>query len=326
MQSWHLISGERKADKLNGLPDNHNLPSDLLHWIADAIGPGTTVESVRQLQGATSSTLYAVDAARNGRRVDLVLRRFTNREWLREEPDIPQREAESMRMARRVGVSAPEPVALDDRQGQDGVPVLLMTRLPGAVDLLPDDMDGWLYGLAEAILPLHSLEAADFPWEYAPYNDVTRLAVPAWSSCPDLWRQAIEIVNGPWPEAHTCFIHRDYHPTNVLWQDGRVSGVVDWPNGCRGPVDLDLAWCRMNLAGMYGVEVADRFLHAYESLAGSAFGYRYHPFWDLIVIIEGLPGPPDVYPPWVEFGMSGLTDALMLEREDAYLNSVMGKI
>jgi aminoglycoside phosphotransferase (APT) family kinase protein len=296
-----------------------------LRWIADAVGAGTAVTSVRRLKGSTSSTLYAVDAARDGRRVELVLRRFTNREWLAEEPDLAPHEAESLQMARRAGVSAPEMVALDQRQDQDGIPVLLMTRLPGAVELLPGDMDGWLYGLAEAILPLHSLEAAQFAWRYAPYNDVTRLEVPLWSSYRDLWERAIEIVNGPWPEAPTCFIHRDYHPANVLWQDGRVSGVVDWPNACRGPANIDVAWCRTNLAGMYGVEVADRFLCAYESLAGSAFGYQYHPFWDLMVIIEALPGPPDVYPPWIEFGMLGLTDALMLERKDAYLASVMAR-
>jgi aminoglycoside phosphotransferase (APT) family kinase protein len=306
-------------------PNTHELSQDLLHWIADAVGLGTTVEAVRQLKGATSSTLYAVDAARDGHRVELVLRRFTNQEWLAEEPDIALHEAQSLHMARRAGVSAPELVAIDQRSEQDGVPVLLMTRLPGTVELLPDDLDGWLHGLAEPILPLHSLDAAEFGWRYAPYNDVTQLKVPRWSSCPDLWERAIEIVNEPWPDTPTCFIHRDYHPTNVLWQEGRVSGVVDWPNACRGPANIDVAWCRANLAGMYGVEVADRFLRAYESLAGSASGYRYHPFWDLMVIIEVLPGPLDVYPPWVEFGMQGLTDELMLEREEAYLASVMGR-
>ena len=88
-------------------------------------------------------------------------------------------------------------------------------------------------------------------------------------------------------------------------------------------MQIDASWCRVNLAGLYGVETADRFLRAYESLAGPAFSY--HPFWDLMVIIEGLPGPPDVYPPWVEFGLRGLTDALMLSRSDAYLASVMGR-
>ena len=84
---------------------------------------------------------------------------------------------------------------------------------------------------------------------------------------------------------------------------------------------IDVAWCRVNLKSTHGVEVADRFLDLYCAAAGSSFSYD--PFWDLLAIIEGLPGPPDVYPPWVEFGLTGLTDELMLERSETYLVSVM---
>ena len=90
-----------------------------------------------------------------------------NREWLAEEPDLAAHEAACLGLARRAGVCAPELVAFDGQGNLDGVPATLMTRLPGAVDLVPDDLDDWLYGLAEAILPLHSLEAARFPWRYA---------------------------------------------------------------------------------------------------------------------------------------------------------------
>jgi hypothetical protein len=72
--------------------------------------------------------------------------------------------------------------------------------------------------------------------------------------------------------------------------------VVDWPNACRGAANIDVAWCRMNLAALYGVAAADRFLDFYRSLTGPSFDY--HPYWDLIVLIELLPGPPDVYSGW----------------------------
>ena len=308
---------------MHTLPKTSDLSQDLLHWIADAVGPGTTVETVHRLKGATSSTLYAVDAARNGHRVELVLRRFTNREWLAEEPDLALHEAESLHMARRAGVSAPELVAIDQRSEQDGIPILLMTRLPGTVELLPDDLDGWLHRLAEAILPLHSLDAAEFGWRYASYNDVTQLKAPGWSSCPDLWERAIEIVNGPWPGTPTCFIHRDYHPTNVLWQETRISGIVDWVNACRGPASVDLSHCRGNLKSLYGVEIANRFLNVYQSLVGGDF--EHHPYWDLSSVIGVLPGPPDVYPPWIEFGVDSLNKRIMAERADEYLVSVMAR-
>ncbi|MBN1813747.1 MAG: aminoglycoside phosphotransferase family protein, partial [Anaerolineae bacterium] len=202
------------------------LSSETLWWVAASVGMGTDVRSVRRLPGSTSSTLYGVEAACNDRSLKLALRLFTNAAWLAEEPDLVRHEAASLEKAAEADVPTPELGAYDESGAHCGVPAILMTQLPGRVELAPVDLDDWLYKLAEVIVPLHTLDVGEFPWRYAPYNDVSRLEPPAWSKYPGLWERAIEIVNAPWPEARECFIHRDYHPVNVLWQDGRVSGIV----------------------------------------------------------------------------------------------------
>ena len=253
----------------------------------------------------------------------LILRRYTQREWLAEEPDLPFHEAASLRKAGEAGIPVPRLVAFDPHADRTDTPALLMTQLPGAVDLLPSDFDDWLTQQARILQPLHAVPLGEFPWRYAPYNNPASLEPPAWSDAPQLWEKAIEIVNSPPPITPEVFIHRDFHPVNVLWQDGKLSGLVDWPNACRGPAGIDISWCRANLAELYGVEAADRFLQICRSI-GAASGY--HPFWDLMVIIEILPGPPDVYPPWVEYGVQGLNPGLMLRREEAYLASVLARL
>src|SRR5258707_1164666 len=89
---------------------------------------------------------------------------------------------------------------------------------------------------------------ADAPIELVP---------PAWSQKPAAWARAIEVLLAGPPPAPAVFIHRDYHPLNVLWQAGAISGVVDWINACRGPAGVDVAHCRTNLAQMYGPAAAD---------------------------------------------------------------------
>jgi aminoglycoside phosphotransferase (APT) family kinase protein len=301
-----------------------DLSSNIQRWVADAVGAGTRLESVHPLTGATSSTLHSITARFNGREIKLVLRRFTNTEWLEEEPGLARHEAESLKLAAQAATPTPELIAYDETGERCGVPAILMTQLPGSVELKPRDFDHWLHQLAEVLLPIHSLQVGTFPWHYQPYNDISTLQTPTWSTVPELWERTIEIVNGPQPETHECFIHRDYHPTNVLWQADQVSGIVDWPNACRGAANIDVAWCRANLAYLYGVTAADQFLQAYDSLAGPTFDH--HPYWDLIVAIEGLPGPPDVYPPWVEYGVRHLTADLMRERQDEYLVSIFARI
>ncbi len=119
-------------------------------------------------------------------------------------------------------------------------------------------------------------------------------------------------------------MHRDYHPSNVLWWNGRISGVVDWVNGCRGPAGIDVAWCRHNLANLHGVSAADDFLSAYFAAAGSEF--EYDPYWDLMSVVELLPGPPSMYEGWRASGLPDISGALLRERVDLYVASVVARL
>jgi aminoglycoside phosphotransferase (APT) family kinase protein len=282
------------------------------------------VQAVLPLAGATSSVLHSIEVSHQGRTVKTVLRQFIDTEWLKAEPDLALHEAASLKKAMAARVATPELIAFDEKGDECGVPATLMTQLPGTVLLKPTNFDEWLNQLTEALLSIHAIEVGDFPWSYYPYNDISRLEPPRRSSFPRLWEKAIEVVAGKRPAARERFIHRDYHPNNVLWQDGRISGVVDWVNACRGAHGLDVAWCRLNLAQLYGVEAADRFLESYEALAGQ--GFEYHPFWDLIAAIELLPDPPGVYPGWTAFGMMHLDEELMRARVDDYLLSLIARV
>jgi aminoglycoside phosphotransferase (APT) family kinase protein len=297
---------------------SHNVRS----WIETAADGRVT--SVAVIPGATSSVLHRVDVESNGVRRSLVLRRFTKNEWVREEPDVAVRESVSVQHATRAGLAAPELVATDRDGSYCGVPATLVTLLRGDVVLLPADWKEWLNGLARAAAQIHRVDAAGFRWKYRRYNDRVALQVPRWSHQPDAWRKAIDVVQGVAPSYRECFVHRDYHPSNVLWSNGRVSGVVDWVNACRGPAGIDVAWCRHNLANLHGVSVADDFLAAYIAASGSDF--EYDPYWDLMSVVELLPGPPSMYKGWRAAGVPNISNAVMRERVDLYVASVVARL
>ena len=300
------------------------LSPEASRWVGGVLGPGTRIRAVQRLAGATSSAVFAIEAQHRGQSLGLVLRLFENAGWLREEPDLAVHEAAALQRAAQVGGRTPALIAFDETGTHCGVPAVLMTRLPGGPQLRPADLEGWLSRLAEAILPFHSVEADGFPWRYQRYNHVLALEPPTWSCVPELWARAIEIVSGPPPPTRRCFIHRDYHPMNVLWQAEEVSGIVDWMNGCVGPPNTDIAWCRGNLIHLYGIPAADRFLRHYQALAGPSFAY--HPYWDLMVILEVLPGPPGLYPPWAVFGAGPADVQAMRQNWDEYLAHVLQQL
>ncbi|WP_164670797.1 phosphotransferase family protein [Virgibacillus doumboii] len=298
-----------------------NLPSRVLDWVVTHVDPKATIETVQQLKGSTSSTVHSISLRTDSRVHHYVVRQFDNNEWLREEPDLALHEAKALELATQSSVASPEIIAFDETGDECGVPAVLMTRLDGEVELKPADMDDWLDKLAGALVEIHAVEAEDFPYHHNSYNDVSTFEVPGWSSVPETWKKAINLLNGPRPQVKECFIHRDYHPANVLWNQGKVSGVVDWVNGCKGPRGVDIGHCRVNLAMLYGVKTADGFLKTYQHQAGADF--TYDPYWDLLSLTDMLVGPPEVYPGWKAFGVTGLTNQMMKERLDQYLVSLM---
>ena len=276
------------------------------------------------MRGATSTRLDDVELDDGAARRHVVLRRFTDEKWVKREPDVAVREGVSLQHAKRAGLPVPAMIAVDARGDDCGVPATLVEKIEGTVVLAPTDMRDWLRGLAEAAAQIHRVEASGFRWKYRRYNYDLKLSVPAWSMQQDAWKKAIEIVQLPPPSYRECFIHRDYHPSNVLWKSGRVSGVVDWVNGCRGPAGIDVAWCRHNLANLHGVGVADDFLTAYITAAGREF--EYDPYWDLMSVVELLPGPPTMYEGWRAAGIPPITNATMRGRVDNYVASLIARL
>lgn len=253
------------------------VPALVRAWIARQTG--TAVVGVRRLAGASSTAVHRVDLARGG---PLVLRRYVWPGFLEDEPMAPQREVEALGFAGRHGLAAPALVAADVTGSSvgDGVPVVLMSLLPGRAVAVPDARR-----LAEVAAAIHDVQPAGFGHDYFGWYEGTTAEPPAGARRPDLWRAAIEVWRGPPPAERPVFVHRDFHPGNVLWSRGRATGVVDWANACRGPWGCDVGTCRRNLVDLGGPDAADRFLAAYESLTGRT----YHPYWEIASILESGP-------------------------------------
>jgi aminoglycoside phosphotransferase (APT) family kinase protein len=233
------------------------------------------------------------------------------------------KEARALEIVASVDISTPPLVAVDTHGRTCDVPAILMEQLPGQVELNPPDRDAWVAGLAEPLALIHTLHSdlyREVP-AYAPHNDVAMLTPPEWSRDPGMWSRVFHLLQGPRPGEKVVFLHRDYHPTNVLWYRGEVSGVLDWTNACRGPAGVDVGHCRLNLVQIFGLDMAAKFLNEY----CAATGYQHHPYWDLLTAIDCLP-LEEVYPGWRELGLRDLTIDMVRERVEAYVSAVLQRI
>jgi hypothetical protein len=100
---------------------------------------------------------------------------------------------------------------------------------------------------------------------------------------PRAWERATEVFCGPVPASDVGFVHRDFHPGNLLWSRGHLSGVVDWQSACLGPASIDPGHCRLNML-YYDAALADELRQAWELRSGRAFD----PWADIMSIIGAL--------------------------------------
>lgn len=289
-------------------------------WLAQATGIAAPCLEVTPLRGANSSAVYAVQSAvREADAARFVLRVFDDAKWLSAEPDLAVHEAAALDEAARCYVEAPQLVAFEANDVGFGGPVVLMSHLAGRVELRPDDLQSWLAQLAETLTIIHSHKAPDFGWDYRSWVNLSNLQVPTWATQPRLWERAIALWHNGQPSEDAVFIHRDFHPANVLWQGETVSGVVDWVNACRGPRGVDVAHCRTNLALIFGVDAADEFKNAYLERADG----KHHPFWDVASILDMSLPEPEFYRPWSEFGLPTIGAPELRRQTEIYLTSVL---
>jgi len=147
-------------------------------------------------------------------------------------------------------------------------PTALVSWLDGQPDIAPADPGGWARELGRGLAAVHSVPAerlAQLPSVFDGSGGSQEiLAGPLAAQVRSRWREVLAA-----PEVLT---HCDYWSGNVVWRDGRLTGIVDWSSGARGPRGFDLGWCRLDLVLLFDEGIADDFLEAYEAEVGQAVG------------------------------------------------------
>ena len=250
------------------------------------------------MTGGVSSAVHRVTVERAGTRTFVVLRQYPAATGLHE---TLQEELTNLRVVAGSGLPVPRVVAADvDGSATGGAPSLLMTRLPGHVELNPVDPEQWLSRVAELASRVHSadLPARTFrPWADSWIATADSLRVPAGARNPAVWRAAIDAMVTAPPEDPPVFLHGDFLPVNMLWSRGNITGLVDWNGVHRGSRAVDVGHCRRYLAALYSPGWAQRLASRYESVAGA----RLDPWWDLYALLHH----DDHQAPWIRRQVGG---------------------
>ncbi len=256
---------------------------DTLAWVAASMGRGSRVVGYRRMTGGVSSAVHRVTVAQHGVRTFVVLRQYPGGLGLQESL---KREIASLGVVAGSGLPVPSVLATDVAGASTGgAPSLLMTRLPGHVDLNPAEPRSWMMRIAELAVLLHSLDlpAKTFrPWTDSWIAPLDAFQVPVGAQKPAVWKAAFGVMAAPPPKDTAVFLHGDFLPVNMLWSRGRITGLTDWNGVHRGARAVDVGHCRRYLAALYSPESSEQLRSLYESIAGVALD----PWWDLYALLH----------------------------------------
>ncbi|MGW0421059.1 alpha/beta fold hydrolase [Streptomyces sp. NPDC003015] len=291
-------------------------------WVAKQLPEGRSVVDSGFLSGGWSSQMRRLTLDDD---TELVLRSFVKPFFRHHAPGLLGREASVLALlADAEGVPAPEPVAVDAAAEQCDHPSLLMSRLPGRVRVDEEDLERRLDLLAAQLVRIHRVVPEERPRTYQAWTwpeKVQGVRGP-------LWERAVDVIRQDPPPYEGCFLHRDFHPGNVLFTGAgaglRVRGVVDWVETSWGPADLDVAHCSTALALLHGPEHGLAFRQRYEAHGGHRLADGPdHLYWRLLDALAYCPDAAKLAGPWRELGRTDLTPQVLGERLEAYVRGLV---
>jgi aminoglycoside phosphotransferase (APT) family kinase protein len=258
-------------------------PAETLAWVERTLGSRARVVGWRRLTGGITSSIHRLTVQHRDRRERYVLRRWTDPAFAQYAVGAVASETAALAALARSDLPVPRVIGSTTDAAHAG-PAVLMTRVPGHVDLMPRDRERWLQQMAHMLVRIHALDIDAKPFES--WLDRDRLAPLPDASRPEIWREAIAVVAEDRRPTHTCFIHRDYQHFNLLWSRERLTGVIDWVEASIGPPEVDVGHCRLNLTLLFSADVAERFREIYEAEAGR----KLDPWWDVHALLSFGPG------------------------------------
>jgi aminoglycoside phosphotransferase (APT) family kinase protein len=236
------------------------LPSDgALEEARRLAGSSAVILDVARLQGGQHADTWRVDT--DNPAFSVVVRQF---------PIADSAACHEARVLRTLdGLRGLAPVLLGgDVDGKwSEHPTSLISWLDGESDITPSDPDACARELGRALALVHGVPSdrlAGLPSVFDDRGSEAQLNGPLAPEVRSRWSQIIGS-----PEVLT---HCDYWSGNVVWRDGRLTGIVDWSGGARGPRGYDLGWCRLDLVLLFDERIADVFLAAYEAAIGQTLG------------------------------------------------------
>jgi aminoglycoside phosphotransferase (APT) family kinase protein len=260
--------------------------------IAQIIFPQGKLKRAWPLPGGLSAGMTALEVERaNGRRG----RQPSNHKLIirsHQHPAVAENEFRLLQQISSLDLAAPAPYHLDLSGRILAAPYLVIGYSEGEMVFAPADLDDHVRQMAAQLAKIHRVNDGIVDLSFLPQTgwgcaELARPLTSPDSPFDEARIRAALAAAGPLPPGNAAaLLHGDFWPGNSLWQNGRLTAVIDWEDAQLGDPLIDLAQSRSEIVWIFGVEAMDAFTRHYQSL--NDLDYRHLPYWDLCAALRFL--------------------------------------
>jgi aminoglycoside phosphotransferase (APT) family kinase protein len=258
---------------------------ETLTLLLSHIAPGTSIQAIEPLHLGFANRSFRITVRRpdtTHQQVYIVKRYPVDRQNVFGQDAARRASIEHavLSLLQSTDIPCPRPVLADLVGALLGSPVVVTPQLPGSHLLAHPANHLWAdraATVAALLARIHQLACPDALTTSLPGATTQATWFLVTGSLPDYMRaypdgasiwQVIQRELPTIKPSEPVLVHGDYWSGNILWDNGQVSGLLDWENAAFGERGFDVAYCRMEMMLEGMDEAAELFLQTYERMMG----------------------------------------------------------
>jgi len=241
------------------------------------------------LTGGVSAQTTAIEIQHaDGKFQKMVVRQHGEAD-LKHNSNVAQHEYQLLRQLHDVGLAVPD--AYDSSGDIFSSPHVVIEFIEGGTVFNPVDLDDYLKQCATHLATIHQVDVESLDLGFL--STQTESYAKKIQAQSDLLDESInegqvrEVLSEtwPWPQHNPMgLLHGDFWPGNLLWENQKLVGVIDWEDAHLGDPLIDFAISRVEIALAFGLEALALFTHHYQLLM--QLDTRNLSYWDLFAVLR----------------------------------------
>ena len=233
-----------------------------LQRVIDSFMPGAELLKYEPLMGGVSSEVFLLEIKKDAQLKKIVLR---------EESGPPAKntsrsEFELLQALQRTNIPCAEPLFLDTTRTILDKPFVLLSFIEGSIDIAKMGNDTFILKMVNQLKAIHEVDIEILPNLSLRLDPLEGLI--EYLAGDSQWKELQEYLSSLHDTAYTkkhVFLHGDYWSGNIILENEKIKGVIDWEYAAIGDPLCDVAASCLEVRYEFGKELMTTFKDTYSN-------------------------------------------------------------